>query len=178
MLANDQKYRWEIQFGETDESKLAELRKMSEPDQFRRMKDVQDGKVGVSERVKDSLWQIQAVIDSANFIKMKGIIYTYGYPKKYIEAYKVSTIFLHASPHWMTVDFFKALKEEVMNGNMPGLEYAEIYDRQQLDNKLPELYYVGKHFDRKTNTFAIARPRDIAATNQARAEIGLKKLKN
>ena len=39
MLANDQKYRWVIQFGETDENKLAELRKMSEPDQFRRMKD-------------------------------------------------------------------------------------------------------------------------------------------
>ena len=142
------------------------------------MKDVMDGKVGISEHIKDSLWHIQAAIDSSNFIKMQGLIYTYGYPKKYIEAYKVSTIFLHASPRWMTMDFFKTLKEEVMNGNMPGLEYAEIYDRQQIDKKLPELYYVGKHFDSKTNTFAIAKPFDIEATNKAREEIGLKKLKD
>ena len=178
MLANDQKYRWMIMFGETDENKLAELRKRNEADQFKRMKDVRDNKVGISQYAKDSLWQLQGALDSANFIAMAGIIYKYGYPKKYIEAYKVSAIFLHASIHLMTPDFFKTLKEEVLNGNMPGMEYATIYDKQQVNNKLPELYYVLEHFDTKTNTSAIGHPKDLEATNKAREEVGLKKLKN
>ncbi len=178
MLKNDQKYRWMIQFGETDENKLAELRKMSEADQFQRMKAVQDDKVGIAKKAKDSLWQMQAAIDSSNFVKMKGIIYTYGYPKKYMEAYKVSVIFIHARPQWMTADFFRVLKEEVMNGNMPAFEYAAIYDRMQIENKLPELYYVSEHYDAKTGKSAIGKPLNMEATNKAREEIGLKKWKD
>ena len=177
MLANDQKYSWMIMFGETDDNKLAELRKTNEADQFKRMKDVRDNKVGISQSAKDSLWQLQGALDSANFIEMAGIMYKYGYPKKYIEAFKVSVIFLHASLHLMTPDFFKKLKEEVLDGNMPAMEYATIYDKQQVNNKLPELYYVLEHFDTKTNTSAIGKPKDLEATNKAREEIGLKKLK-
>lgn len=178
MLANDQRYRRMIMYGETDETKLAAIIKQEANEQFKRMKDVSDNKAGISVHVKDSLWQLQSAIDSANFIKMSGIIYKYGFPKKYVAAYKVSAILLHSSPHFMTMDFFNILKEEVINGNMPGIEYATIYDKTRLNNKLPELYYVIEHFDPKTNTSVIGKPRDIEATNRAREEIGLKKIQN
>ncbi|MFI5195454.1 MAG: hypothetical protein ACHQD8_00055 [Chitinophagales bacterium] len=177
MLVNDQKYRWMLMFGELDEKKLAEMRKLPEGDQWKRMKQVQDNKVGISEHQKDSLWQLQGAIDSVNFIKMSGIVRRYGFPKKYVEVYKASAIFLHSPVQFLTDDFFKVLMQEVKNNNMPGLEYATIYDKAQLNNKLPELYYVCEHYDPTTKTSHIRQPKDLEATNRAREEIGLKKIK-
>ena len=178
MVANDQRYRWILMFAETDERKLADLKKLPQNEQSKRIKDVLDHKIRLSARVNDSLGQLQDAIDSANFTEVCGIIYKYGYPKKYVDVAKVSVLLMHANPRWMTSDIFKTLKEEVINGNMPAFEYATIYDRTQLGLKLPELYYVMEHYDAKTGTSAIGKPLDIDATNKAREEIGLKRIKD
>jgi hypothetical protein len=177
MCANDQKYRWMLTFGELDEQKVLAFRKMDEKEQFARMKAVQQNKAGISQLQKDSLWQLQAQIDSLNFISVSEIISNYGYPKKWQDADNVSTILLHSPLRLIDDKFMKMLLQEVKNGKMPGIDYASIYDKIQIERKLPELYYVSEHFDSATKTFAIGKPADLAATNSARAEIGLEKIK-
>ncbi len=177
MCVNDQKFRWQIMLGEIDSAKLANLRNLDELAQRQRMVDVMKDRVGITKLQKDSLWVLQTFIDSTNFMRLSGIISNYGFPKKYIEIWKVSTILFHNSPTLMNEDFFKILKEEVSVGNLLGMEYAIMYDRVQNENHKPELYYVNKHYNSTTKTTIIRKPIDLIATNKARKEIGLKKLK-
>lgn len=79
MLTNDQEYRWMVMLGETDSAKLNELRKLGESARYQRMLDVQK-KVGLTKAVKDSLEQLMAAIDTANFSKLSAIIKKYGFP--------------------------------------------------------------------------------------------------
>ena len=176
MVADDQKYRWMIQFGELDERKIAEMKKQEPKEQYRRMKDVLNNKTGISRQQKDSLWQLQSAIDSVNFLKMSGIIRTYGYPGKYVSAGKVSTIFLHTPIDIINENFLNTLMTEVKMGNMPGMEYALIYDRVQQEHKQPELYYVMEYYDAAGKTPGIRHPADVEKTNKAREEMGLKKI--
>ncbi len=177
LCANDQKYRWMLTFGELDEQKVQAFRKMDQKEQFTRMKAVQQNKAGISQSQKDSLWRLQAQIDSVNFTRVSEIISNYGYPQKWEDADNISTILLHSPLHMVDDRLFEMLLREVKEGNMPGMDYATMYDKIQIERKLPELYYVTEHFDAATKTFAIGKPADLAATNRARQEIGLKKIK-
>ena len=177
MMVADQKYRWMLQLGEMDDTKLQALKKMSDEDMGKRMRDVMHNKVGISAVQKDSLGQLQSIIDTVNFIKMTAIIYKFGYPKKYVSSYTPTTILGHAANGLVTADLFKVLREEVRNKNMPPYEYAELYDMVQLHNKQPELYYVIEHGNPKSNSSEIWKPKDLEATNKARREIGLKEIK-
>jgi hypothetical protein len=172
----DQKYRWHLMFGELDPQKLAELRSQPADSQNRRMSNVMKGRVGISQAQKDSLWVYQGAIDSANFIRLSGIIKMYGFPKKYIDEWKVTTVLLHNTT-LMSDDFFELLKEEVLAGNLSAKEYAGMHDRVRSDRHLPQLYCVSEQWDSVTKTVKIATPVDIEATNKARKEIGLKKWK-
>jgi hypothetical protein len=149
MLANDQKYRWMIMYGELDEKKLAEYKQMDEAEKFKRMTDVQDGKVGITQAQKDSLWRLQSPIDSSNFITVMAITKRFGFPNKYIEPYKVTTMVAH-SPEMMNDTIFKELMEEVEMGNLPGFEYANIYDNYRMGKHLPPLYCTEEAFDEAT----------------------------
>ena len=124
--------------------------------------------VGIAQYQKDSLWKFQHEIDSLNFMKLSGIIDKYGYPVKYIASYKVSTILLHNSALIVKNNFLQVLRQEVTDGDMQAEEYAMIYDRVQMEQKLPQLYYA-YDTDKK--------PVNQEETNEARAEIGLKKIK-
>ncbi len=177
MLANDQKYRWMIMYGELDEQKLADFKKMDEAAKWQRMKDVLKDKVGISKAQKDSLWKFQSQIDSINFLELSAIITKYGFPHKYIEEYKATSMLLHADPQLTTDDFFNMLKGEVKCGNLSPMEYAGVYDRIQLDRKLPELYYVSDYYDTATGKSKPKTPIDLDKTNKAREEIGLEKYK-
>lgn len=175
MVANDQKYRWMLTYGETDPQKLKEIRAMDEQSKAVRMQQARANKVGISQAKKDSLSRLQSEIDSVNFSKMSGIIYKYGVPEC-LEAYKVSLFFIHCSD-LISDDFLSLLKQEVKDKHYPGLEYATIYDDVQTYRKLPELYYVSEYYNTTTKTSASKVPLDLAATNKARKEIGLKRLK-
>ena len=177
MLANDQKYRWMIMYGELDGQKLEAFKKMDEAAKWQRMTDVQKDKIGISKTQKDSLWQLQSQIDSVNFLKLSGIITKYGFPHKYVEEYKATSILLHADPQLMTDNFFRMLIAEVKFGNLSPIGYAGVYDRVQLDRKLPELYYVSNYYDSTTGTSKPKPPLDLDKTNKAREEIGLGKYK-
>lgn len=174
MMAADQRYRWMLMYGETDEQKLKELRALDGPSSMQRMKDVQAGRVGINKEQKDSLWQLQSAIDAANFEAVKAIINKYGYPYKYVDDELVSTIIMHNSAK-LTDEFFELLHKAAVDRKMPGMEYALIYDRTMLERNKPELYYVIEHYDTKTKVSAPRKPVDIETTNKARAEIGLGK---
>lgn len=176
IIASDQQYRIMIAFGEMEETKLAEMQQMEINSKMKRMSDARSNKVGIPQFQKDSLWNLQNEIDSINFRKLSGIIYRFGFPNGYIDPIEVSTILLHTGA-LLTDDFFQMLMQEVKNRNLPGLEYATIYDRTQLERKLPELYYVIDHYDSVTKTFTFRKPLDFEATNKARKEIGLKKIR-
>ncbi len=176
MGVEDQRYRWQLMYGELDPQKLAELRSQPTDSQNRRMSNVMKGRVGITRAQKDSLWAYQGAIDSANFIRLSGIIKKYGFPKKYIDEWKVATILLHNSP-LMSDDFFMVLKGEVLAGNLSAMEYAKMHDRVRSDRHLPQLYCVSEQWDTVTKTAKIATPINPEATNKARKEIGLKKWK-
>jgi len=109
-------------------------------------------------------------------MKLSGVIKNYGFPKKYCETYKITAILQHNS-YRSDEGFLGLLKGEVKNGNMPGMEYAALYDRIQNYHKQPELYYVNKRYDYERKTPATGTPIDLEATNKARKEIGLKRWK-
>lgn len=67
--------------------------------------------------------------------------------------------------------------EEVLEGNMPGIEFANLHDRIQDYKKLLSLYCVVETYDPITKTSSIKPPVDIEKTNAARKKIGLKKFK-
>ncbi len=162
-----------LMYGELDEKKLAAYRQMDDAAKFRRMSDVRSGKSGISQLQKDSLWRLQAVIDSSNFVKLMGIIDRFGFPNKYIEPYKVSTILLHASPSVKTDTFFRFLMAEVADGNLPGIEYARIYDNYRYGQHLAPLYYADEVVGKDGKP---ADPQNMEETNKARKAIGLKPL--
>ena len=175
MVANDQKYRWMLMYGETDEQKLKEIRVLDRQAKSVRMLEAHANKVGISQTLKDSLWILQVRIDSVNFMKVSGILYKYGVPKG-VAPGNISLIIDH-TPSLITDDLLAVLKQEVEDKHFPGLEYAIVYDGLQVYRKLPELYHVTNYYNAITKTAAISTPENIEATNKARKEIGLKRLK-
>ncbi len=171
MIADDQRYRWMIMFGELDDTRIAAMRQWDETAQWKRIKDAMKDRVGISRAQKDSLEQLQDRIDSANIVALTGIIRTYGYPKKYVQDGDVALMLLHTPLSLIDSNFFPMLMAEVKNGNMPGIEYAEVFDKIQLVRRQPELYFVMEHKDKPTS------PADLDATNNARKELGLPPLK-
>lgn len=176
MVVNDQKYRWMIQFDELDAHRLDSFRKLDEHAKFKRMSSVAKDKSPATLHTRDSLSSLQYMLDSVNFAKIHNVIYKYGYPKKYVESYKISVILNH-NANFVTDDFLRLLLQEVKNGNMPAGEYANMYDAQQTVWKHPKLYYGAAEYDAATNTFNDEKPNDLNATNKARQELGLKKIK-
>lgn len=169
----DQQYRWMIMLGEVDSAKLEVLRNLNVKDQHQRMMDVMKNKVGLSQHLKDSLNDLQAPIDSINFYKIAGIIQTHGIPLKKWEVYKVTTVFWHSPIGLMTSSFFEMIKKEVINGKLPPLEYAFLYDRTQLAKKLPMRYYALDKHEASVRGNKPDLPIDIEAINVARREIGM-----
>lgn len=80
LIYSDQQYRWMISFGELDEQKIAEFRKMTGDEILERMIAARSNKIGISKFKKDSLTKIQEEIDSSNFSTLIGLIYNFGYP--------------------------------------------------------------------------------------------------
>ena len=177
MLAKDQQYRWMLMYGELDPQKLEEWKQKDEKAKWQRFRDVQKNKAGITQFQKDSIGKYQDENDSENMVKLTEIITRYGFPT-YIEAYKVTPILLHAPSSQLNGEYLKMLKDEVLLGNMPALEYAVLYDEIQYRLHLPELYYVNATFDETRGKGKIGIPANMDETNRARKEIGLKKFKS
>lgn len=172
MMAEDQKYRWMVMLGEMDSAKLAGFRMMPEKDKWQRMKDVRMNKTGISKNQKDSLDNLQQHIDTANIRKIIAIIDSYGFPS-YIEPWEVTTFFLHL-PELLDDSHINMLKDLIKKGKVSAEEFAMIYDRRRTGKNLPELYYVQPHLDTITGKYIYLKPLNLAETNKARAEIGMK----
>ena len=177
MFTNDQKYRWMLSFGELDTQKVAAWRVKSDSAKVERMKLVMKHKAGADPAKLDSVARLQDHIDSANFYTLMAIIKNYGFPHRYIAAYKVSIILQHAADGLKDDNFFKILKDEVLDGHMPAGEYANLYDKVQLDQRLPPLYHVIQYYDKQHDQNPYGTPIDLDKTNKAREEIGIPKFK-
>jgi hypothetical protein len=175
-LAGDQRYRWMLQLGTMDKHELDSLRGLDDNAKFRRMALVSKDKVGMARIQKDSLSRLQSEIDSLNFLRMSGILYKYGYPKSKNDRYYMSVIFMHCDA-FIDTGFLSMMKNEVLDGNVEALEYAILYDRYMDLKHLPKLYFVNQVYKIGNDAFEVETPADLAATNKARAEIGLELLK-
>lgn len=175
MMEDDQHFRWMLTFGELDEGRVEAYKKMDLEKQTERMVLVRKGVSGISAAQRDSLTRLQEQLDSINFEKLSTLILQFGCPAGYFDVRDISVVWMHNTRR-INDAMLAFLLTEVKEDCMPAQEYAMIYDRVQLDKKLPERYFVIEHYDTVTGTYSIGKPADINATNQARREIGLKKL--
>ncbi len=177
MLSEDQKYRWMLEYAEVDDKKIDSIKKLDDSCRLRVIYDVQKHHKFLPLRIVDSIEKLQEKIDSINLKKLSGIIKTYGFPHKYVPIYYGIIILNHVDVGLVTDEFIELLRQEVRCGNLTPIEFANFYDRLQLGKKLPELYYVLEHYNPITQKTELHTPKDIDATNKARADIGLKKIK-
>jgi hypothetical protein len=168
---NDQKYRWQLMLGELDSLNLDSLKKLPEDVMLDRMKKVMNSEIGFSKAIDDSIWKLQAKLDSLNKIKFLAIIDKYGYPsEKRIGSYVSSTLVLHFVGEKEFASLLPVFQRELEKKNMSAHEYASWYDRCRLVIGKKQLYgEYGQNYRCVEN---------LAITNIERKKIGLKPLKN
>jgi hypothetical protein len=166
MSIDDQKYRWELMLGELDKHKLDSLKNLAKPEFWSRVKKVQLHEVGFNKSTYDSLWTLQNTLDSINIEKFTKIINDYGYPSlERTNSLVASVISIHLIGENKFVKFLPIFRNELKKGNMPPSEFAEWYDRNQLDQNKKQLY----------GAYDIMNPcvENLETTNIERAKIGL-----
>lgn len=142
--------------------------------------------LSLSEKVKDSLWQLQHQIDFKNHQILRGIFSNYGFiPKEIIEEHNYVQILLlmHPPKDWdVTIyleKYSKLLMPEVKAGRMPAKTYANFYDNMKAKIlRLPQLYGTNKQFDPAEQKVLPPIIENLEKTNRARKEIGLPILKD
>jgi hypothetical protein len=77
-----------ISFGEFDQRKIDELRRLQGDEMLAYMLAVKQGRKGMAKRQRDSLVAIQEHVDSANFLILVGIIRQFGYPKGVFQSHR------------------------------------------------------------------------------------------
>ncbi len=166
----DQKYRWELAFGELDSKKIDSLKKLPHKLMMERMSQAGIGKVGFNKEIKDSIWKLQKNLDSLNSITFIELINKYGYPSyKRTKSYTSFTLALHLMGKNNFEKLLPIFSSELEKGNMPPSEYANWYDRNQIIAKKKQLY---GEYDKK---FPCVE--NIEKTNLARKKIGLRLIK-
>jgi len=170
MSINDQKYRWELMLGELDEHKLDSLKKIAKPEFWTRVKKVRLHEVGFNKATYDSLWILQNTLDSINIEVFTKIIFDYGYPSlERTNSLVASIISIHLIGKNQFVKFLPIFQLELKKGNMPSSEFAQWYDRNQIDQGKKQLY----------GEYDVVYPcvDNLETTNKERGKIGLTALK-
>jgi hypothetical protein len=110
-----------------------ELKKMLKQDQKLRNKIVQNKH---SKNETDSLWNLQNKLDSINIIEFVNIINNYGYPSLQRVGTQISyVLILHFTRERDFISLDELFQKELLNKNMPNLEYAMWYDRCMILSK-------------------------------------------
>lgn len=169
MIENDQRYRWQLTYGELDLGKIDSIQKL--PNNWEIAENATYNNGGFSIAIRDSIWGLQTKLDSLNLLTLLYIIKKYGYPSYNRVGSLTSHILIF---HLVRPTQFEILlpifKNEVKKGNLPASEYACWYDRCQLSmNGKKQLY---GEYDREYPCVE-----DLKETNKARRKIGLYKLK-
>jgi hypothetical protein len=170
MGEDDQKYRWQIMFGELDEKKIDSLKKLKLDAKLEHIHRALSYQIGFSKQVRDSLFDLQNIIDYQNKEQFIAIIKQFGYPsKKRVKSQSSSYLILHFTQPEDFDYFFPIFTSELLKGNMPPKEFASWYDRCQLFMHKKKLY--GEYDNRYPCV------EDLNKTNQARKNIGLKPIR-
>lgn len=141
--------------------------------------------LSLSPEVKDSLWQLQHVLDLNNHLRLRGLLETYGFlPKELLGKYHYCQIvlLLHPPKDWdieqYLSDYSEIYKEEIQAGRVEPKTFASFYDNMKCKiMKEPQLYGTNLQFDPKTGTTLPPDIEDLAKSNAARVEIGMSPLK-
>lgn len=177
MYQADQKYRWQLMYGELDTLKLDSLKKLSDKEKYTIWFKMNTPNYGLTKAQADSIKILQNKIDSVNLKRLEEITLTYGWPGEWLIDNDQASIFLLHSPEKYKLEMFPILKEEVKKKHIKPLEVAQIYDRMLLDRKETQLYGTFTHANPTTGQSDPPIIEDIDKTNTARKDLGLKKLK-
>ena len=138
----------------------------------------------ITEKQKDSLWNLQHQLDFENFQSFKAIVNEYGYPSNErlkLDADGLYAILLHPPVELDVKEYqtemMKLLIPEVKLGNMAPESLAAFYDNMQTKIlNLPQLYGTVKSFDMQTMKPGKPKISDVVKSNRARREIGMEPL--
>lgn len=115
-----------------------ELKKMLKQDQKYRNEIVLNKN---SKKETDSLWNLQNKLDSINIVEFVDIISNYGYPSLDRVGTQISyVLILHFTRESDFLSLSGLFQKELLNKNMPNLEYAMWYDRCMILSNKPVKY--------------------------------------
>jgi hypothetical protein len=170
MKETDQKYRWQLMFGELNSLKVDSFKSLPDSIRLIRIKLAMNNKIGFSKKIRDSIQSIQNSFDSINKSAFIKIVKQYGFPNyKKFRSETSNWITLHFVSKTDFDTFFTLFETELHKKNMPPKIFASWYDRCQVVIGKKQFY--GEY----NKTYPCVE--NLIETNQARIKIGLKRIK-
>lgn len=136
-------------------------------------------KFGAASVEVKALWQIIAVKDSINIIKVKAIIDQHGWPDSDVIGKNGSkTLFLVIQHSDLAIQekYLPIMREAVHKGNAAASHLALLEDRVALDQGKNHIYGSQVGQDPKTNKYYVRPLDDPDNVDRRRAKVGLEKL--
>lgn len=175
MIDTDQKYRWMIMYGETDQSKLDSLMELPDNIRFQIFKNHGTPKYGLSQPTLDSLWVLQNEIDSINLIRLERIISEYGWPDEKRFGKNDAYIMLIHTDSETVFGMEELLLNEVKAKRLDSYEFAKLWDRKLIDVDKKQKYGTVFFYGKKGEILPPVVENNDSA-NIARKSIGLNNL--
>lgn len=176
----DQLHRTALSWGTTDPKELARLKALDDDAHMEEAKRRWREGVRLPKKQADELMAKQNIIDAANFHKLIGWVRTYGFPdpeRLSIDAPSPIGVLIHADTA-LYDSVAKLLRAEAKAGRMNARAFAALSDRKAQHAGGVQLYGMCQRFDPKSNQILPPEIEDIDKTNRARAELGMKPLKD
>jgi hypothetical protein len=178
MLIRDQKYRWQIMYGELNEVKLDSLKKLPDSIRFAIFGRINTKRYGLTKHQADSIWVLQSNIDSLNEIRLSQVIDSFGFPSKILigtdEAEELPLHFSNGFKNKYYPVLVKQAKSKLISPDV----VAQMYDRLMMETGKVQVYGSSDDFNSETGESLPPLIEDIQKTNKLRIEIGMDTLKS
>ncbi len=130
---------------------------------------------------KDALWEKQALIDTANQLRVEAIIRQYGWPRQTefgVKASQAAFLVLQHAPIEIMKRNFLTLKTAMETGELKEESFALFEDRIRMYEGRPQIYGSQVAIDEKTGKPFIWMIEDEANVDKRRASMGMPPLSN
>jgi hypothetical protein len=176
ILILDQKYRWQLMYGESNETKLDSLKKLPDSIRYAIFAKMFTKQYGLTKKQSDSIWILQNHLDSLNEIRLSQIIDSFGWPSaKLIGPNDADVLPLHFSKEFKS-KYYPTLFQAAKDKDIAADVVAQMYDRLMIDLKKQQVYGSFEVVDSITGKKSPPMIDDINLTNKMRHEIGLDSL--
>lgn len=174
IMVKNQQYRGLIQWGTFRQEKVDSIQSLS-VEAMRAY--LLEPEFELTPDEEDSLRVLQNQLDKENTLQLMDLVKKYGWlsQEKLDLPFSPSRL-LFNTPVEQFEDLRVLLLKEVKEKRMPGLDFAKFVDNLLLKQDLKQLYGTINPLDRQTGRITDPLIDDLAATNAARQEIGLKNL--